>query len=243
MILPLPILWLMILLGIAGYFLKKKRLVRICLISTICWLGLITTAWLPKAMVGFLERAYPPLLTIDDTVSAVPVYIMVLGAGHTDDRSLPPNSQLSHSALERLIEGIRLYHAIPGSKLIFSGDKGEQSESQAVILVQTAGFLGVSAKDIYQFTSTKNTADEAATYALTFGNQNKLYLVTDAIHIPRSMYLFSHEGIHATAAPTNYMNKKGTDPHPFKAFIPGSENVFRMEAAIHEYVGLLWARL
>jgi len=243
MILPLPILWLMILIGIAGYFLKKKRLVRVCLISAICWLSIITTAWLPKAMVGNLERTYPPLLTIDDAVSAVPVYIMVLGAGHTDDKSLPPNSQLSNAALARLIEGIRLYHTVPGSKLIFSGDKGEQTESQAVILAQTAGFLGVSQNDIHQFTTTKNTADEAATFRLTFGIQNKLYLVTDAVHIPRAMYLFRDKGINATAAPTNYQNKKGTDPHPFNAFIPRSDNVFRMETAMHEYVGLLWARL
>lgn len=222
---------------------KKKRMVRVCIISAICWLGLITTTWLPKAMVGLLERTYPPLRTIDDAVSAVPVYIMVLGAGHTDDRSLPPNSQLTPAVLGRLIEGIRLYHSIPGSKLIFSGDKGEQKESQTVILAQTAGFLGISSEDIYQFTTTKNTADEAATFRSTFGIQNKLYVVTNAVHMPRAMYLFSREGVNATAAPTNYLNKKGSVSHPFTAFIPRSENLFRMETVIHEYVGLFWAKL
>jgi uncharacterized SAM-binding protein YcdF (DUF218 family) len=110
-------------------------------------------------------------------------------------------------------------------------------------MAQTVGFLGVSANDIYQFLTTKNTADEAATFRSTFGINNKLYVVTSAIHMPRSMYLFRREGINATAAPTNYMNKKGTDQHLYKAFIPGSENVFRMEAAMHEYVGMLWAKL
>lgn len=243
LILPLPILWLIVLTGIAGYLLKKKQLVRICLAGAIGWLALITTPLLPKALVGSLERQYPPLLSIDQPVSSVPVYIMVLGAGHTDDKTLPPNSQLSAAVLGRLIEGIRLYHTIPGSQLVFSGPKGEQTESQSVILAQTAGFLGVSPGDIHQFTATKNTADEAATYHSTFGIRNKLYLVTNAVHMPRAMYLFRREGLHVTAAPTNFLIKKGSVSHPFTAFIPRSDNLFRMENAIHEYVGLLWAKL
>ena len=242
-ILPLPILWLIIFTGFACYLLKKNRLARFCLIIAICWLGLITTSWLPNALVGSLERTYPPLLTINPASSSVPVYIMVLGAGHTDDKTLPPNSQLSPTILGRLIEGVRLYHAIQGSKLIFSGDKGEQTESQAVILAQTAGFLGVSADDICQFTTTKNTADEAATYRLTFGIQNKLYLVTNAVHMPRAMYLFRREGINVTAAPTNYLIKKGSVSRPFTAFIPRSDNLFKMETVMHEYVGMLWTKL
>lgn len=212
-------------------------------ISAIVWLALITTSPLPRTLVNSLERTYPPILKVVQSESSVPVYIMVLGAGHTDDKSLPPNSQLSPVVLGRLIEGIRLYHAIPGSKLILSGDKGEQTESQTVILAQTSGFLGVSADDIYQFTTTKNTADEAATFRSTFGIQNKLYVVTNAVHMPRAMYLFSREGVNATAAPTNYLNKKGSVSHPFTAFIPRSDNLFRMETVIHEYVGLFWAKL
>jgi uncharacterized SAM-binding protein YcdF (DUF218 family) len=243
LILPLPILWLIILIGITGYLLKKKRLLSICIISAIIWLLLITTAWLPNRLVDSLERSYPPILNIARAESSVPVYIMVLGAGHTDDKSLPPNSQLSATVLGRLIEGIRLYHSIQGSKLIFSGDKGEQTESQAVILAQTAGFLGVSPEDIYQFTTTINTADEAATFKSTFGIQNKLYVVTNAIHMPRAMYLFRHEGLNVTAAPTNYLDKKGSVSNPFTGFIPQSDNLFRMETAMHEHIGMLWARL
>jgi uncharacterized SAM-binding protein YcdF (DUF218 family) len=136
-----------------------------------------------------------------------------------------------------------LYNALPGSILIFSGDKEKQTESQAIILSQTAVFLGVSLDDIRMFTTTKNTADEANTFRLTFGNQNKLYVVTDAIHMPRAMYFFTREGINATAAPTNYLSKKGSQSSPLGFLIPQSDNISRMEAVIHEYAGLLWARL
>jgi uncharacterized SAM-binding protein YcdF (DUF218 family) len=244
LILPLPILWLLILTGMASYFFKRTRLTRVFAIIAIIWLGLISTGLLPDFLVSSLEHKYPSILTIkkpDD--SSVPIYIMVLGAGHIDDKSLPPNSQLSKTVLVRLIEGIRLYHAIPGSKLIFSGDKGDQTESQAIIMAQTASFLGVSPDDIRMFKFTKNTADEAKTFRLTFGSQNRLYVVTDAIHMPRAMYLFTREGINATAAPTNYLNKKGSASNPFGFLIPRSDNINRMEAAIHEYAGLLWAWL
>jgi uncharacterized SAM-binding protein YcdF (DUF218 family) len=242
LILPLPILWLMILTGIAGIFLKRTRLTRICAIIAIIWLGLITTGLLPDYLARSLERKYPPILTIEKDDTTVTTYIMVLGAGRIDDKSLPPNSLLTKTLLIRLIEGIRLYHAIPGSKLIFSGDKGDQTESQAIIMKQTAGFLRVSSEDIRMFTETKNTADKARTFRLTFGIKNKLYVVTDAIHIPRAMYFFTHEGVNALAVPTNYLFLKGSVSHPFNFLIPRSDNINRMEAAIHEYVGLLWAR-
>jgi len=243
LILPLPILWLLILTGMVGYFFKRKRLANICAIGAVIWLGLITTGLLPDFLVRSLERKYPPILTIGKGDSTVTTYIMVLGAGHTDDKSLSPNSQLSKTLLIRLIEGIRLYHAIPGSKLIFSGDKGDQTESQAIIMKKTADFLGVPDGNITMFTETKNTADEAKTFRSTFGIQNKLFAVTDAIHMPRAMYFFTHEGVNATAAPTNYLLKNGSVSHTFNFLIPRSDNIIRMEAAIHEYVGLLWARL
>lgn len=243
LILPLPILWLLILTGMVSYLFKRTRLAYICAISAVIWLGLITTGLLPDLLVKFLERKYAPILTVEKGDTTVATYIMVLGSGHIDDKSLPPNSQLSADVLGRLIEGIRLYHVLPGSILIFSGDKGRQTESQSVILSQTSNFLGVLPSNIRMFTTTKNTADEAKTFRSTFGVQNKLYVVTDAIHMPRAMYLFTHEGINATAAPTNYFIKKGSASSPFGFLIPQSDNINRMDAAIHEYVGLLWAKL
>ncbi len=243
LILPLPLLWLILLVGFAGYLMKKKRLVRCCLIGAFTWFALISTGFLPNTLIRLLERTYPPILTIETPESSGPVYIMVLGSGHTDDKSLPPNSQLSPTALGRLIEGVRLYHAIPGSILIFSGDKMKQSESQAIVTGQTAEFLGVSPADIRMFTTTKNTADEAATFRKTFGTSHKMYLVTNANHMPRAMFLFRREGINATAAPTNYLVKEGTDEGFHKSIVPCSDHIFRMEAAVHEWVGMAWARL
>ena len=68
-----------------------------------------------------LERSYPPLTDLNSLSNDIDVHIMVLGSGHTSDPALPANNQLSHNALGRLAEGIRLHRLLPGSKLITSG--------------------------------------------------------------------------------------------------------------------------
>ncbi len=46
---------------------------------------------------------------------------MVLGGGHASAPDLPANSQVNGATLGRLVEGVRLHRAIPGSKLLLSG--------------------------------------------------------------------------------------------------------------------------
>src|ERR1700690_2544093 len=43
--------------------------------------------------------------------------IVVLGGGHSANLNLPESKRISATSLERLVEGIRLYRMIPGSKL------------------------------------------------------------------------------------------------------------------------------
>jgi uncharacterized SAM-binding protein YcdF (DUF218 family) len=243
LILPLHFLWLIIITAIVSYAFRKPKITRICSLLAILWLAVITTGILPSLLIKPLEHSYPPLLKVDKPDTTVQVYVMVLGAGHTEDYTLPPNSQLSPKVLGRLIEGIRLYHALPGSILIFSGDKGRQTVSQAITLSQTAGFLGVEKNDIRMLTTTKNTADEAHSFRSTFGTQNKLYVVTDAIHMRRAMFLFTSEGINAFAAPTNFLRKKGIVSSPLESWIPGSENIGQLGEVFHEYIGLWWAKI
>lgn len=54
-------------------------------------------------------------------------YIVVLGGGYTWDRTGHPRSNLIGNSLPRLNEGIRLWLANPGSKMIFTrrGSKNE----------------------------------------------------------------------------------------------------------------------
>lgn len=48
-------------------------------------------------------------------------YIVVLGGGYTWNPQWAPSSNLINNSLPRLAEGIRLWRANPGARLIFTG--------------------------------------------------------------------------------------------------------------------------
>ena len=72
----------------------------------------------------------------------------MLGGGHVSDPRLPANSQISAAALGRVVEGVRLYKAIPGSKLLLSGGGVFDPVPEAEVMAQIAVLLGVKPQDI-----------------------------------------------------------------------------------------------
>ena len=99
-----------------------------------CWVLVVSTRPVPFFLVNKLESKYPVLNEIPFADTAERVHILVLAAGHSDDETLPPNSQLSGGALGRLTEGVRLHKMITGSKLILSGPGGKEGFTQCLVL-------------------------------------------------------------------------------------------------------------
>lgn len=242
LIMPIPILFLLILTGIFFLFIKRKRTFRVFLVLSGGWLLIITTPFIPKLMVRSLEKKYSPLTDTFQFDSVKSLNIFVLAAGHADDPSLNPNDQLSRSALGRLTEGVRLQKIFKNSKLILSGPGGVKSITQAEVLFRTAIIMGVDSSSMEFFDKSKSTRDEAEEYFQKFGKSDRLILVTSAIHMPRAMMIFRKMELDPVAAPTNHLVKYGSEKSPFW-WMPSGENVEMMEAATHEYVGLLWAKL
>ena len=197
---------------------------------------LITTPFLPDILINRLEQAYPPFSenlnpTIDSTFN-----IVVLGGGHTLDPRLNVISQLSEPALSRLAEGIRIYHAIPGTKLVFSGWSSIGIKSQAEVTAEAAHLLGVEQEDITVIPEPSNTRQEAIYYAKKFGTEGKLILVTSAVHMPRAMMHFHKAGLSPIPAPTNFLRKKRPIKNTVK-FLPSMKNLVGIQKALHEIIG------
>ena len=110
---------------------------------------------------------------------------------------------------------------------------------QAKVLANTALLLGVDSSRIKMQTEPKNTWIEAQEYKRLFGDTVQLVLVTSAVHMPRAMYLFRKAGLKPIPAPANHLIKEGTEKNPW-FWVPSSENIRKTEAAVHEYVGMLW---
>jgi uncharacterized SAM-binding protein YcdF (DUF218 family) len=239
---PLTIFWLILLTGIAIYLLKRKRTGLVFGFFSIIWLAMISFSFLPELLVKSLENHFPPLLEISKFNPKDSVYILVLGSGYSDNKSLPPNDQLSLNSLGRLTEAVRLHRLLNASQLILFGSVPGDDVSESAPFLQTALALGVDENEIRLLGTPENTQMEAFDYTKKFGTNNTLILVTDAIHMPRAMFLFEKAGQIPIPAPTNHLVKSDWK-NGISDWFPSSSNIAMMEYAMHEIGGLVYARM
>lgn len=131
-------------------------------------------------------------------------YVVVLAGGYVPNPPLHPlTSELTKFTLVRLIEGIRIYKDMPGSKLVFTG-KGWAKQTEAEAMKELAVKLGVPEMDIILEKESTNT------YAHTLNLKTLLkdetfILVTSALHMPRAMGVFEKAGFKPIPAPTGHI--------------------------------------
>lgn len=166
-------------------------------------------------------------------------YVMVLGSGQVIDKTFPITSELSPTAITRLVEGIRIFRMYPGAKLILSGYGGMASHgiSHARLMAHLAIALGVDKRDILLFESTKDTKEEAFQAADVVKDKNMI-LVTSASQMSRALYYFHQAGLQPIAAPTNFKAS-----NQMRSLIPDSTYLTQMEIVEHERLGQLWQRI
>jgi uncharacterized SAM-binding protein YcdF (DUF218 family) len=179
-----------------------------------------------------IEQQYSSYIKIDKSIN----YVLVLGNGHVTNKNVSSVSQLSNTALMRLIEGIRIYKELDGAKLIVSGYAGDDMITpHAFVLRDVALSLGVPLIDIITQENAKDTKEEAL-YAKDTIKKDRLILVTSASHMPRAMKIFKSLSLNVIAAPTDYLSKEDGD----YLEIPRGKELRKTEVAIHEYIGILW---
>ena len=238
---PLSVFCFLLIAAGLLYYLKKRKSGLVLLFTSGFWLFFISTSVLSRYPVLFLERQYPPLITVPDSINGKNTYILILGSGHSCDTSLTAINQLSLNALGRLCEGIRLHQQIPESKIVLSGYGEVEPKSHAEMLKTVALEMGINDTCLLLQPNPWNTKDEAAEFKRLFNNECHLILITDAIHIPRSCYHFRKAGFYPVPAPVNhYIKISGYSPF-YRSFRFSSNNILALEKATHEYIGLIWA--
>lgn len=238
---PFNIFWLLLLVTIIFFMMKKERVFKRLLAVTLCWFVIISTPLVPSLLLLSLENRFDPVdVNLLDKPDAN-YHIVVLGGGHGIDSRLPPNQLLSSNALGRLNEGIRLYRQLPDSRLVLSGSAGSTPISQAELLRQTAINLGVDDENILIQPEPDNTFREAEVFAEKFAGENPVILVTSASHMPRAVMLFDRFGIDVIPSPANFRIK---EEHQHKWIgLPSTGNISHLKAALYEYAALLRYRL
>jgi|WetSurMetagenome_2_1015567.scaffolds.fasta_scaffold141154_2 uncharacterized SAM-binding protein YcdF (DUF218 family) len=225
---------------------RRQRLGKVLVTLGTVLLLLCSSSLLSSWLLVPLEQRYPALLH-PETVSwgprdsTSPKWIVVLGGGHRSDPSLPANGQIGAAALGRVVEGVRLHKAVPGSTLLLSGGAVFDPVPEAEVMAQVAVLLGVKPLDIRLESESRDTAEEAAIIAKIIGRE-QFILVTSAAHMPRSMALFRRRGLQPIAAPTDFRGLNTQSPGPDR-FLPGIGHLGQTHVALHEYLGLAWAWL
>lgn len=215
----------------------------------ICFFA-FSTGWLPNWLIYHLARQYPIVITPDPSVH----WVVVLGGGHHYYRNTPVNQLLNTPTTHRFLEGVRLYQHLPGSKLILSGGGYHLStkhpgelrpnrvdNTDGFEMAELASWFQIPKTDIILETASINTQDQAIAIKPVVKSE-PFYLVTSAIHMPRSMAWFQSQGLHPIAAPaeSHFAHKKTRWKTQIK---PDPENLVKMNYISHEYVGLAWKKV
>jgi len=240
-LMPLSVIIAFITAGLLMLGRKKKRQktgIFLIVLATIL-LAAFSYGFIANALVAPLENRYPPLLNPENHPQARDIrYVVVLGGGSFPEGELPLSSRLTPESLARLLEGMRIYHRLPGTKLLLSGGAVFQDvQPEAATLTNVALMMGAREEDLIREDQSLDTSDQARLIAAVIG-KSPFILVTSAIHMPRSMALFRKQGLAPIPAPTNYLAVPQTHFRP-GSFFPGTVPLQKAEAAIHEYLGLI----
>jgi uncharacterized SAM-binding protein YcdF (DUF218 family) len=239
-LMPLPAGLLIIVFGLLLLWLTRKQKTG-KLFVTLGTIILIAFSYsgLSNLLIGKLENSYS---TFNQPATSIK-YIVVLNGGVINNHNIYTNTQPSVASLARVAEGVILYRAHPGSKIIFTGGSFQEGvPPQSLTLAKFAENLGVGKVDIITSTKSLDTKDEAKNIKTIVG-KDRFILVTSAYHMTRALGLFKGQGLNPIPAPAGYLINELEMKTGLPFEMPSAGNLQKSDFAIHEYLGLLWAKI
>lgn len=248
LLMPVPLALFCSIVGLFFlWFTRRQQAGKVLVTISLFLLLFFSFGLIPNYMLGSLERQYPqynPKVTneILKSENQLPLkYVVVLGGGHIQDPTLPVSSQLSESSLIRVVEGVLLYRKHPGSKLVLSGGNVFDPVPEAKMMKRAAMELGAAENEIIMESKSRDTLEQVRSLKSIVKN-DQFVVITSASHMPRAMAMFKKAGLKPIPAPVNHEVKK-TQFHGPDSFFPSAANIENAETAIHEYLGMIWAKL
>ncbi len=162
--------------------------------------------------------------------------IVVLG-GDLRHGKLSPADRIAYTSLVRLMEGIRIWKEMPGSRLVLSGGGYSDASSSGEGMAVLARVLNVPDNAIVVENKSLDTEDEARQLKSLLSDR-PFALVTSASHMRRSLKSFRRMGLAPIPAPADFQSQyEGMD---FNMFLPSANGLAEAQKAVHEYLGLLF---
>lgn len=235
-LMPLPFAVLLLLAGCLCLWLNRYRVARWLISIGLGVLIICSCTAVSDLVLLPLEESYPVWSQSPGEVDLV----VVMGASQGEAPRLPLTNRPNTAAVYRLLEGLAIYRANPGSKLVLSG--GGDRESHAVLMSQVAVRIGIPAADILVQTVSRDTEQEVELLKPIVAGHH-FAVVTSAAHMPRTMSLFRAAGLEPIPAPTHFLDRNNPHPNWRDFMLPDAESLARAHFAAHEYLGALWLKV
>lgn len=196
------------------------------------------SGWLTRS----LESRHPPLPERGGqvVVPGKPAWIVVLAGGHRAGKGKPALSRLSPPSFARVVGGVALHRQFPDAGMVFTGHPRETGSMRLL-----AERLGVPGDAIVEESESRDTKDHPIFVGEVVG-EDPFLLVTSATHMPRSAALFRGAGLDPVLAPVDFVawpDDGWGDAAGGRTWVPLAQNLNKTAVAMHEYLGLAWARL
>lgn len=236
---------LMILLMLAGYFLAR-RMPRTGKIMLLSGFGLLLLASLPivaNINLRLLEgdSALSPTELAHPTAQAI---VILSGGRKLDAPEYGNNDTVSMLTLERIRYGAwlhrhtRLPMLVTGGK-VFESSRPAEAELMRQVLTEEYQ-VPVQWLEAYSRNSWENA--EFSQVILKEAGIKRIYLVTQAWHMPRARMAFEAVGLEVIPAPTGFLHGDGDAPLILD-FLPSSNALLTNYYLSHELMGIVWYKL
>jgi len=241
-LMPIPACLFLALLGLFFlWFTRRQKTGKVLVTIAALLLGVLSYGGVSDMLARPLEQKYPPLTNFENIKDVK--WIVVLGGGSGVDPRLPPSTYLADASLVRLSEGVYIHNRIPETKLIFTGGSAFNGITpMAEVMGDVAVEWGVEPEDIILEKKATDTKDHPV-YVKEIVGKDRFILVTSASHMPRAMALSRKQEMEPIPASTGYMVKKREGGLSPETFFPSAGSMEKVGRAIHEYLGMVWAKL
>lgn len=202
-------------------------------------LGLLVYLLSVPATSSLLEwrlEGYYPVPEVSEHAPRTENTIIVLTAGWL--RSTPQGfeQKIGEAGWERTAAAVELWKKI-GGRLLFSGAPAPDGGSAAEKMALLARAFGVPEHALLVETESVNTRENLLFSKKLMGDRKgALWLVTSALHMPRSVAVAQALGLEVIPYPCDFRVDQRVS---WRMFVPANSAPAALEAALHELLGTL----
>lgn len=224
---------------------RRPRAQRAVLIAALLLLWASSNRWTSLWLARTLEWRYLPPPDIP------PAEVIVVLGGGTESAEFPRSGVELNSAGDRVLHAARLYQQGKAHHLLLSGGRIEWREEASTPAEDMAWLLrsiGIPQEVLWLETTSRNTYENALNcrQILEAKGIQRIILVTSALHMPRAVALFEHQGLEVIPAPTDFKVtqenwqalQQASLPVQLLNLLPSADNLSSVTSTLKEYLGI-----